>query len=170
MFTENGTLNSIWPLKRIWDYDRILFWKISISFLFVLLSLISSHLFNGHLISVALLILGTFWYLKVYFIVPEHIISSGRGLFVYSSYVIVFILCFQNIYIEHGIHLNKNVSHSFADTLYFSIVTWTTLGYGDFQPTESSRMWAATQALIGYTYMGILVGFIFYALPPKKSV
>lgn len=33
--------------------------------------------------------------------------------------------------------------------VYFSVVTFTTLGYGDFSPTSDGRIIAATQALIG---------------------
>ena len=42
--------------------------------------------------------------------------------------------------------------------VYFSIVTWTTLGYGDLKPIEVMRSTAATQALLGYLYLGLIVG------------
>lgn len=42
--------------------------------------------------------------------------------------------------------------------IYFSIVTFTTLGYGDFQPVVGLRLIAATQALLGYLFLGLLVG------------
>jgi hypothetical protein len=44
------------------------------------------------------------------------------------------------------------------NTLFFSIVTFTTLGYGDFQPTPRMRLIAASEAIIGYLYLGLLVG------------
>ncbi|MDX1539894.1 MAG: potassium channel family protein [Geminicoccaceae bacterium] len=43
------------------------------------------------------------------------------------------------------------------DALYFSIVTWTTLGYGDYSPRESLRLVAAIQGLIGYLFSGVVV-------------
>jgi hypothetical protein len=43
---------------------------------------------------------------------------------------------------------------------YFSVVTWTTLGYGDFQPLPDFRLLAAFQALVGYVFLGVIVGLI----------
>lgn len=48
--------------------------------------------------------------------------------------------------------------HDLADTIYFSVVTFTTLGYGDFQPSSGMRGLAAAEALLGYVYLGFLVG------------
>ena len=54
--------------------------------------------------------------------------------------------------------------------LYFSIVTWTTLGYGDLRPSLDSRFYAAIEALLGYIYMGILVGLAYTIISkPKKQ-
>ena len=49
---------------------------------------------------------------------------------------------------------------SLDTALYFSIVTWTTLGYGDLQPTESLRLFAASEALIGYLYLSLPVAIL----------
>ena len=38
------------------------------------------------------------------------------------------------------------------DVLYFSIVTWTTLGYGDIISAIPSRMCAASEAICGYVF------------------
>lgn len=42
--------------------------------------------------------------------------------------------------------------------LYFSVVTWTTLGYGDLQPLPEDRLIAAFAAFMGYFYMALLTG------------
>ena len=49
---------------------------------------------------------------------------------------------------------------TFETSLYFSIVTFTTLGYGDFQPQPDMRLLAATQAILGYIYLGLVVGLL----------
>jgi hypothetical protein len=41
--------------------------------------------------------------------------------------------------------------------LYFSIVTWTTLGYGDVRPSHSDRLLAASEAITGYIVMVALI-------------
>ena len=42
--------------------------------------------------------------------------------------------------------------------LYFSIVTFTTLGYGDYTPKDGYQLVSALQALYGYVFLGSLVG------------
>lgn len=55
------------------------------------------------------------------------------------------------------------------DAIYFSIVTWITLGYGDFRPTESARMIAASEAFVGYVTMALFVGsLLFHSTRPTK--
>jgi hypothetical protein len=44
--------------------------------------------------------------------------------------------------------------------LHFSIVTWTTLGSGDLKPLPDFRLLAAFQALVGYVFLGVIVGLI----------
>ena len=44
--------------------------------------------------------------------------------------------------------------------IYFSVVTWTTLGYGDYQPVAHMQIYAAIEALMGYTFLGVLIGFV----------
>lgn len=54
-----------------------------------------------------------------------------------------------------------------ADALYFSIVSFTTLGYGDFQPPPAYRLLAACEALLGYVYLGVFVGLINEVMKPR---
>jgi len=61
--------------------------------------------------------------------------------------------------------------HDFPTALYFSIVTFTTLGYGDFQPSEGMRLLAAQEALFGYVFLGFMVGAaIHWAANPSEAV
>ena len=55
-----------------------------------------------------------------------------------------------------GLYLDQN----FSTTLYYSTVTFTTLGYGDFQPLPRMRTIAGIEALIGYGYLGMVVGLL----------
>ncbi len=43
------------------------------------------------------------------------------------------------------------------DYLYYSIVTFTTLGYGDFQPRPEFRLIAASQAFLGFTFVPVMI-------------
>ncbi len=53
--------------------------------------------------------------------------------------------------------IRPRVTTDFADALYFSNVTTTTLGYGDFPPLGPGRPVAALQGLVGYMILGIMV-------------
>jgi Ion channel len=55
--------------------------------------------------------------------------------------------------------ISKEFTHDPSTCLYFSLVTWTTLGYGDFRPVPNGRLVAASEAVIGYVMMIILIGF-----------
>ncbi|MGH1578071.1 potassium channel family protein [Planktotalea sp.] len=45
---------------------------------------------------------------------------------------------------------------------YFSTVTFTTLGYGDLQPVPAMRALAGFEAVVGYMFLGFLVGTAFH--------
>lgn len=49
-------------------------------------------------------------------------------------------------------------------SFYFSIVTWTTLGYGDVIPLEDARPVAAIEALLGYVVMALLIAVVLAML------
>ena len=60
-------------------------------------------------------------------------------------------------------------TNDFGDALYFSVVTITTLGYGDFIPLGPGRPIAAMQGLIGYLILGILVSTGFQIIAPHTA-
>ena len=54
-----------------------------------------------------------------------------------------------------------------ADLVYFSLVTVTTLGYGDVLPVSPmARILAATEAVVGALYVAVLIGRIASDLKP----
>jgi hypothetical protein len=91
-------------------------------------------------------------------------------LFDLTMVVIVSILVCAVQYKEIGIiSPSGEISHSPFDALYFSIVTWTTLGYGDFQPTPELRIWAACEALMGYIIMAFYIALSLSILNTLKQ-
>jgi voltage-gated potassium channel Kch len=72
-----------------------------------------------------------------------------------------FILLYAAIYRALGIIDTKDAtSTDLIDCIYFSVITWTTTGYGDFRPSQSGRLIAASEALLGYVFMTIIVGMM----------
>lgn len=59
---------------------------------------------------------------------------------------------------------------SFTSALYLSVVTITTLGYGDMQPWGASRLLAMVEAALGYFTMGLLISILVLKLQSNKSI
>lgn len=93
---------------------------------------------------------------------------SRRAIFVTIFLMLVsvcFIHSFAVVYALLGIcadncsSADPTISNDLYSSVYFSVVSWTTLGYGDFQPLGWVRLIASMEALFGYIFMGIVVGF-----------
>lgn len=49
---------------------------------------------------------------------------------------------------------------AFDDALYYSVVTWTSLGYSDLNPVREMKLVTALQAITGYVFLGLLVSVL----------
>jgi Ion channel len=72
---------------------------------------------------------------------------------------------YTSLYMSEGICTDSdcqwtNVRHDWRSALYFSIITFTTTGYGDYHPTEEGRLVAASEALAGYIFFGMFVSLL----------
>ena len=74
---------------------------------------------------------------------------------------ILVILLFASLFMIFGISnvgIEFNTSNNFLDCMYFSTITFTTLGYGDFRPLEGwGRILAGSEAFIGAFMMALFV-------------
>lgn len=68
-------------------------------------------------------------------------------------FIPLFIIMFAFCYISFGL----DNQYQKSDYLYFSIVTFTTLGYGDIKPDGYSKFFAASEALLGFLFVPILI-------------
>lgn len=57
---------------------------------------------------------------------------------------------------------NQEIEPDWLNAMYFSVVTWTTLGYGDFKPINALKVWVMAEALMGYVFMGLLVSKVLF--------
>lgn len=82
-----------------------------------------------------------------------------------SIHVITYVLTLSGIYRGYGLSAGEGIDYPDRVTaVYFSIVTITTLGYGDFSPREPLRLLAAMEAVSGLIVFGIFVGIIAHSL------
>ena len=71
------------------------------------------------------------------------------------------ILVYAVMYLKSGLVINGEFTEvSFFESLYFSITTWTTLGYGDISPSPRMRLITSSQALMGYVSMGVWIAVL----------
>ena len=86
--------------------------------------------------------------------------------------VALLILAFAFVYQKLGIRVadSGEVTRDIYSCIYFSVVTFTTLGYGDLQPTGLARPMAAMEALTGYLILGILVSTSVAIIDPRNEI
>lgn len=86
-------------------------------------------------------------------------------LYYYFAVLFFVIAYFATAYYFFGIidsSTNEIVRNDLLNSFYFSVVTWTTLGYGDFKPIPDMKPFVMAEALLGYLFMAMLVGKLIY--------
>lgn len=81
---------------------------------------------------------------------------------------------FAVVFRQFGLQGAAGVDHDPWTCLYFSVITWTTVGYGDVSPSTASRPFAALEAMIGYIFMALLTAAVVHIVtkfqpPPTVS-
>lgn len=90
-------------------------------------------------------------------------VSLKRHLVFFGVMVIIFAFFYWVLTpVSHGIGCSGEPlgDSSFWTSLYFSVVTISSLGYGDMQPLGISRILACAEVLLGLALMGIVVAKI----------
>ncbi len=153
-------------ISNLWIYKKSITYKLILSGILIIVAIVLSE-FNYHLVSIGGMLISSLIFLYSFLRIPKEF-GVFRGVISYMFIISAFIYCFSNIYTEFGILKGDILIKDISTSIYFSMVTWTTLGYGDFQPTEGLRIWASTEAFLGYVFTGILVGIIMYGLTDDK--
>ena len=90
----------------------------------------------------------------------------------YAAVLILMVIVFARAYQEYGLLTSAGEpvpTDEFSTHLYFSMVTWTTLGFGDFKPEVASRVWAAVEGLCGYVFLGLFLLILPSLLAPRAA-
>lgn len=118
----------------------------------------------------AFLVFGTCFFSLVVGILLKNIFTGTRGTTndllaaasVYLCLAVIWAMLFGLVGLLEPntppIRIGDASSLEFDDLIYFSIVTLTTLGYGDLAPvTSTAKSLAAVEALVGQIYLTVLV-------------
>lgn len=101
----------------------------------------------------------------------EKVWGFGLRLRYYASTVVFVITLFTflnySLRDQLGLELKNEPISSWIEALYYTLVSFTTLGYGDIVPsTEIGQLFASGQSLLGFVLMALLVSMLFKKLFP----
>ena len=115
---------------------------------------------------------GYLWFLHnkiITFIPNEWFALIILYIFVSAMVVGQFAYCFQSFNLV--VDSDGFNSLSFSDSVYFSTTTFTTLGFGDFKPSNMvGRYFAAGEAMLGTLHMVIFVAIFLSKLSPTHAM
>ena len=87
-----------------------------------------------------------------------HDFRLGYVVWTLIGHAAALIFVFAGVFRGAGLLLErKTIQITWEIALYFSIVTWTTLGYGDYTPPLGLELIAAFEAILGYVFFGMIV-------------
>ena len=110
-----------------------------------------------------LFIIGLY-YFSIFHI--AQVVGESRGwyrdiLSTYFGILAITIITFAIIYYRYGLLQNgEHIDITILESIYFSITTWTTLGYGDFAPIPRIRHITSVEAILGYIGLGLWISLI----------
>jgi len=83
--------------------------------------------------------------------------QPGKVIISAISIILIFAFLFMGSGISN-VGIEQITSNNFFDCIYFSTVTFTTLGYGDFRPLEGiGRILTGSEAFVGAFMMALFV-------------
>ena len=116
------------------------------------------------------LLVGTcIFYSVKFFTAPK---AELRSIFYFMFFMFLIIIYFALLYktfgiIDSTVTIENNtptiiLDLSWLNAIYFSVVTWTTLGFGDYRPHDSIKYLVIIESMIGYIFMSLLTGKFLY--------
>ena len=121
-----------------------------------------------------LLVVSIFGFYSIYFRYryrfskPFDLIHGWHGDLIFFLVACFTIRGFAGIYCQLSLTSNTQIIQGDMQTcIYFSALTLVGVSYGDVLPTQDSRLFAASQAILGYFFFALLVSVIIDAFKSR---
>lgn len=111
------------------------------------------------------------WQFVIQFIEFNDESASIKRIMIFLSMVsfsLVIVLVFAILYKEVGILASYGETHDPNAALFYSIMIWTTIGFGPYLPTDGARVLTSLQAFLGYFFMAIIFAVFLDILKKNK--
>lgn len=131
---------------------------------------ISRSFAGGFLFASGLIVIGLYYFLDVVIAIPFRA-SASFPVNIFRLFLdnllsgCFLILAFSSVYRTSGIDPDTSA----LNHIYFSAVTFSTLGFGDYSPLGYGKAFAAIEAMIGNLHLGIMVATLFQGLQNQSS-
>ncbi len=89
--------------------------------------------------------------------------NFGRSAWMWASWSVGLALGFAGLFywLGEGAFASSNLKWNFQTMIYYSVVTFTTLGFGDVTPKTQTAAWCVTaEVIIGYVMLGGLISIL----------
>jgi len=171
-------------IKKIYDQYTAFLFGLFLLFGFSVIFIVISYYYNSCYEIGAFLFLSfiaSYIYFSFYFIFNKSLLSRSKFIVLFTSYILT-ILSFSLIFSFLSINAttlafkipNYENIKSFNDSflfLYYSIVTITTLGYGDIIPLSIwAKVISSLEVVLGITYIGLGVAAILSNKDNDKEI
>ena len=161
--------------KRLWVWPSILLMSVSAVF-----GLMSAFIANPLLATIkwgllaaffALTVVGLFSYLtSVRYVLRTHLYTAVSVYLLLGMTWFALYCAIDAAFPGSFQYSNNVVANRQSELMYFSLITLTTIGYGDILPLNGeARMLAALEGVIGVLYVAITVAILVSAFKRKES-
>jgi ion channel len=87
----------------------------------------------------------------------------GKTIAIVTTVLGLFLVHTIEVWVWAGAYVATGVADSLESAVYFSTVTFSTLGYGDITPTADWRVFAALEAMNGFILIGWSIAYLIAA-------
>lgn len=111
-----------------------------------------------------------FSFLDEGYMLMESIRQSFRKIFVFFLFVVIMVICLGTVMYMVECDQPNTQFTDIPTSIYWAVVTMTTVGYGDITPTSTlGRFFASVVMLLGYTIIAVPTGIVSASMVSQQN-